>query len=41
MHECLPVGGDDRDHLAQLSALTRRLVWPWMGNARRFSLPDA
>jgi hypothetical protein len=31
----------DRDHLAQLSALTQRLVWPGMGNARRFSVPDA
>jgi len=31
----------DRDHLAQLTALTQRLVWPGMGNARRFSQPDA
>jgi hypothetical protein len=31
----------DRDHLAQLTALTQRLVWPGMGNARRFSEPDA
>ena len=30
----------DRDHLAQLTALTQRLVWPGMGNARRFSEPD-
>ena len=32
---------DDRDHLAKLTALTQRLVWPGMGNARRFSQPDA
>ena len=32
---------DDRDHLAQLTAVTQRLVWPGMGNARRFSQPDA
>jgi hypothetical protein len=31
----------DREHLAQLAALTQRLVWPGMGNARRFSEPDA
>jgi hypothetical protein len=31
----------DRDHLAQLTALTQRPVWPGMGNARRFSQPDA
>ena len=30
----------DRDHLAQLTALTQRPVWPGMGNARRFSEPD-
>jgi len=32
---------DDRDYLAQLTALTQRPVWPGMGNARRFSQPDA
>ena len=31
----------DRKHLVQLTELTRRLVWPGMGNARRFSQPDA
>jgi hypothetical protein len=31
----------DRDHLAQLVALSQRLVWPAMGNARRFVDPDA
>jgi hypothetical protein len=31
----------DREHLGQLIALTRRLVWPAMGNARRFFDPDA
>jgi hypothetical protein len=31
----------DREHVAQLIALTRRLVWPAMGNARRFFDPDA
>jgi hypothetical protein len=31
----------DREHVAQLVALTRRLVWPAMGNARRFFDPDA
>ena len=31
----------DRAHLAQLTDLTRRLVWPAMGNARRFSDPDS
>jgi hypothetical protein len=31
----------DREHLAQLTALTQRLVWPGMGNARRLSEPDA
>jgi hypothetical protein len=31
----------DREHLAQLVALTQRLVWAGMGNARRFSDPDA
>ncbi len=31
----------DREHLAQLAALTQRLVWPAMGNARRFSDPSA
>ena len=31
----------DRRHLSQLTELTRRLVWPGMGNARRFSQPDA
>lgn len=31
----------DREHLGHLLALTRRLVWPAMGNARLFSDPDA
>jgi hypothetical protein len=31
----------DREHLGQLIELTRRLVWPAMGNARFFSDPDA
>ncbi len=31
----------DREHLAQLVALTRRLVWPAMGNARFFFDPNA
>ncbi len=31
----------DREHLGQLLELTRRLVWPAMGNARYFSDPDA
>ena len=31
----------DREHVGQLVALTRRLVWPAMGNARRFFDPDA
>ncbi len=31
----------DREHLGQLLELTRRLVWPAMGNARFFSDPDA
>ena len=31
----------DRNHLAQLVALSQRLVWPAMGNARRFVDPDA
>ena len=31
----------DRAHLAQLLELSQRLVWPAMGNARRFSDPDA
>ena len=31
----------DREHLGQLIALSRRLVWPAMGNARLFSDPDA
>ncbi len=31
----------DREHLGQLITLTRRLMWPAMGNARRFSDPDA
>jgi hypothetical protein len=30
----------DREHLGQLLELTRRLVWPAMGNARFFSDPD-
>jgi hypothetical protein len=31
----------DREHLASILDLTRRLVWPAMGNARRFKDPDA
>ncbi len=31
----------DREHVAQLVALTQRLAWHGMGNARRFSDPDA
>jgi hypothetical protein len=31
----------DREHVGQLIDLTRRLVWPAMGNARRFCDPDA
>jgi len=31
----------DREHLGQLLELTRRLVWPAMGNARLFFDPDA
>lgn len=31
----------DREHLGQLFELTRRLVWPAMGNAHFFSDPDA
>jgi hypothetical protein len=31
----------DREHIGQLIGLTRRLVWPAMGNARFFSDPDA
>ncbi len=31
----------DREHLAQLIALTQLLAWRGMGNARRFSDPDA
>jgi hypothetical protein len=31
----------DREHLAQLQAVTQVLVRPSMGNARRFSNPDA
>ncbi len=31
----------DRAHLGQLLELSQRLVWPAMGNARRFSDPDA
>jgi hypothetical protein len=27
----------DREHLAQMLAVSRSLVWPSMGNARRFS----
>lgn len=34
-------GGHGREHPAQLTALTQRLVWPGMGNARRSSEPDA
>lgn len=29
----------DREHLAQILRVTRSLVWPAMGNARRFSDP--
>ena len=31
----------DREHLAQLMAVTRALVRPAMGNARRFSEPGS
>ncbi len=31
----------DREHLAQLLAISRSLVWPAMGNARRFSELEA
>ena len=31
----------DREHLAQLLAITQAIVWPAMGNARRFSDPSA
>jgi hypothetical protein len=31
----------DREHLAQMLALTQAFVFPAMGNARRFSDPDA
>jgi hypothetical protein len=31
----------DREHLAQLTAITRWLSRPFMGNARKFSDPDA
>jgi hypothetical protein len=31
----------DREHLGQLIVLTRRLVWPAMGSARRFFDADA
>ena len=31
----------DREHLAQLMAVTKVLTWPAMGNARRFSDPTA
>lgn len=30
----------DREHIAQMLAVTQSLVWPSMGNARRFSEPD-
>ncbi len=30
----------DRAHLAQVLAITQALVWPRMGNARRFSAPN-
>lgn len=30
----------DREHLAQILAVTQSLVWPAMGNARRFSDPS-
>jgi hypothetical protein len=30
----------DREHLAQILRVTRSLVWPAMGNARRFSDPS-
>jgi len=31
----------DRKHLEQMVGLTRRLVWPGMGNTRKFSDPSA
>ena len=31
----------DREHLAQLMAVSKALAWPAMGNARRFSDPTA
>jgi hypothetical protein len=31
----------DREHLAQIMSVTQSLVWPAMGNARRFSDPDS
>jgi hypothetical protein len=31
----------DREHLAQLLAITQAVAWPAMGNARRFSDPAA
>jgi hypothetical protein len=31
----------DRNHVAQILALSQRLVWPSMGNARRFVDPSA
>lgn len=30
----------DREHVAQILAVTQSLVWPAMGNAQRFSQPD-
>jgi len=29
----------DREHLAQLLAVTQALAWPWMGNTQLFSQP--
>jgi hypothetical protein len=31
----------DREHVAQILAVTQSLVWPAMGNAQRFSQPGA
>jgi hypothetical protein len=31
----------DREHVAQMLAVSQALVWPAMGNARRFSDPEA
>ena len=29
----------DREHLAQILAVTQALAWPWMGNTQLFSKP--